>query len=199
MAKRKKSARGDSKRKTFFLWFVLLFVLVMAGFMAFEPATEGIYRQMYPRKYRQYVEQYSREYSVERDLVYAVAKVESNFDPEAISHADARGVMQMTEDAFGWVQYRMGDQSGVTYEDIFDPKVAIQYGTYMLHLLLEEMGDEKLAICSYHAGMGNVNSWLSKKEYSKDGKTLDKIPYSDTEWYYNKVSETKKIYRKLYS
>ena len=93
----------------------------------------------------------------------------------------------------------MGDQSGVTNADIFDPEVAIKYGTYMLHLLLTETGDEMLAICSYHAGMGNVSAWLEQENYSKDGKTLDKIPYSDTEWYYNKVSEAKEIYRELYS
>lgn len=198
MARKKKRA-GSAKRKSIFLWLVLVVVLVAAGFAALQPATESVYRQLYPRTYREYVERYSREYQVDRDLVYAVAKVESNFDPNAVSHADTRGVMQMTEDAFEWVQYRMGDESGVSYEDIFDPEVSIQYGTYMLHLLLEETGDEKLAICSYHAGMGNVNSWLLQEEYSKDGKTLDKIPYSDTEWYYNKVSETQKIYRKLYS
>ena len=175
MARKKKRA-GSAKRKSIFLWLVLVVILVAAGFAALQPATESVYRQLYPRTYREYVEHYSREYQVDRDLVYAVAKVESNFDPNAVSHADARGVMQMTEDAFEWVQYRMGDESGVSYEDIFDPEVSIQYGTYMLHLLLEETGDEKLAICSYHAGMGNVNSWLSQEEYSKDGKTLDKIP-----------------------
>ena len=60
-------------------------------------------------------------------------------------------------------------------------------------------GDEKLAICAYHAGMSNVRSWLSQENYSKDGKTLDKIPYSDTEWYYDKVSQAKQIYEELYS
>ena len=185
--------------KSALLWVALVAVLVAAGFAALEPATRTIYHQLYPRSYRSYVEQYSREYDVDENLVYAVTKVESNFDPHAVSSADARGLMQMTEDAFEWVQYRMGDQSGVTYADIFDPEVAIKYGTYMLHLLLTETGDEMLAICSYHAGMGNVSAWLEQENYSKDGKTLDKIPYSDTEWYYNKVSEAKEIYRELYS
>ena len=113
MARKKKRA-GSAKRKSIFLWLVLLVVLVAAGFAALQPATESVYRQLYPRTYREYVERYSREYQVDRDLVYAVAKVESNFDPNAVSHADARGVMQMTEDAFEWVQYRMGDESGVS-------------------------------------------------------------------------------------
>lgn len=199
MATKRKKGSKSAKRKNIVLWLSLLVVLVIAAFAAAEPATESVYRQLYPRKYKNYIEHYSREYKVERDLVYAVARIESNFDPNAVSSADARGVMQMTEDAFEWVKYRMGDDSSTTYADIFDPKVAIQYGTYMLHLLLEETGNEKLAICAYHAGVGNVNSWLSKEEYSKDGKTLDKIPYSDTEWYYNKVTEAKQIYRRLYS
>ena len=198
MAARKKVAKRWSV-KSALLWVALVAVLVAAGFAALEPATRTIYHQLYPRSYRSYVEQYSREYDVDENLVYAVAKVESNFDPNAVSSADARGLMQMTEDAFEWVQYRMGDESGVTYADIFDPEVAIKYGTYMLHLLLTETGDEMLAICSYHAGMGNVSAWLEQENYSKDGKTLDKIPYSDTEWYYNKVSEAKEIYRELYS
>ena len=43
-----------------------------------------------------------------KNLVYAVTRIESNFDPQAVSSADARGLMQMTSDAFDWVQYRMG-------------------------------------------------------------------------------------------
>lgn len=196
---RQKNKKKCRNKKTIFLWLIFIVVLIGACFAAIEPATEGIYRQMYPRKYREYIEKYSREYEVDRNLVYAVTRIESNFDPTAVSHADARGLMQMTKDSFDWVKYRMGDDSSVSYEDIFEPQVAIQYGTYMLRLLLDETGNEKVAICSYHAGMGNVNSWLSKKAYSKDGKTLDKIPYSDTEWYYNKVAEAKEIYKRLYS
>ena len=197
MTQRRKKRRRSGRLKNGLLWLALAVVLAVAGFVALEPATENIYQQMYPRKYRQYVEQYSREYGVDKDLVYAVARIESNFDPNAVSSAAARGVMQMTQAAFEWVRYRMGEEGTASYDQIFDPQVAIQYGTYLLHLLLEELGDEKLAICSYHAGMSNVKSWLSKEEYSKDGKTLDKIPYSDTEWYYNKVSEAKRYYEKL--
>ena len=197
--KDKRQTGRTSGRKNSLLWLVLMIVLIIAAAAAIKPVTKGVYCYLYPQKYQQYIEHYSKEYGVETDLVYAVAKVESNFDPEAVSSANARGVMQMTEEAFDWVKYRMGDTSEISYENIFDPQVAIQYGTYMLHLLLEETGKEKLAICSYHAGMGNVNSWLSQEEFSKDGKTLDKIPYSDTKWYYNKVIEVKQIYRELYS
>ena len=188
--------------KTLFRLLRRLVVLVCIAavlLMALPPLAREADRLLYPRKYSRQVEQWAAEYELDPLLVYAFIRTESGFDPAATSSVEARGLMQMTEDAFEWVQYRMGDQSGVTYADIFDPEVAIKYGTYMLHLLLTETGDEMLAICSYHAGMGNVSAWLEQENYSKDGKTLDKIPYSDTEWYYNKVSEAKEIYRELYS
>lgn len=191
--------KKKAKKRQAFQWIALILVLVAAGFCMVEPTTRAVYKKLYPRGFQEYVEQYSREYRVDQNLIYAVAKTESNFNPQAHSNADARGVMQMTKDAFEWVQYRMGDESNVTYADIFDPEVSIQYGTYMLKLLLEEMGTEQLAVCSYHAGMSNVNSWLEKQDYSKDGVVIDKIPYSDTEWYHDKVFETKEIYKRLYT
>ena len=145
------------------------------------------------------IETYSAEYDVDPYLVYAVCKIESNFDPKAQSNVGARGVMQMMEPAFDWVQYRMGDESGTTYDQMYQPEVAVQYGTCMLSLLQKEMGeDERVILASYHAGMGAVQAWLEDPAYSSDGETLDTIPYSDTNWYVEKVLETKAIYQQLY-
>ena len=105
----------------------------------------------------------------------------------------------MMEPAFDWVQYRMKDDSGVTYEQMYEPEVAIKYGVCMLSLLQQEMGeDERVILASYHAGMNAVKGWLNDPQYSADGETLDVIPFSDTNWYVNKVMETKEIYEKLY-
>lgn len=189
------------KRKSLHLgrWLVGLGCLIVVGFLMLKPATEQIYHKLYPRGYQEYIEKYSEMYEVDKNLVYAVTKVESNFDPQAHSSADARGLMQITKDAFEWVQYRMGDKSDVTYENIFEPEVSIKYGVYMLSLLKEHMGTEYLAVCAYHAGMSNVRAWLEQPEYSSDGETIDKIPYSDTEWYVNQVFEAKKMYEELYT
>ena len=105
----------------------------------------------------------------------------------------------MMEPAFDWVQYRTADESGTTYEQVYDPEVGIKYGTCMLSLLKQEMGDdERIIMASYHAGMNAVKSWLKDPQYSSDGETLDVIPFSDTNWYVDKVLETKAIYEELY-
>ena len=178
---------------------VVLGLLIYGGIRLLLPAADLAMERMYPRSYQDWIEKYSKEYGMDEDLIYAVYKIESNFDPQAHSKADARGVMQLTKPAFEWVQYRIQDDSGISYEDIFEPEVAIKYGVCMLSLLKQEMGeDERVILASYHAGMGAVNSWLKDPEYSSDGETLETIPYSDTNWYVNKVLETKEIYKKLY-
>ena len=57
----------------------------------------------YPTDYEQYVVKYSSEYNCDPVLVFSVIKVESGFDPDAVSEVGARGLMQLMEDAFDWI------------------------------------------------------------------------------------------------
>lgn len=187
-----------------FLTFLAVCVLLISGLIGvgvklLTPAADLAMEKMYPRTYREYIEKYSEEYGLDENLVYAVCKIESNFQPEAESKVGARGVMQMMKPAFEWVQYRTGDESGTTYDQMYEPETGIKYGTCMLSLLMQEMGDdERIIVASYHAGMNAVKGWLEDPQYSSDGETLDVIPFSDTNWYVNKVLETKAIYEELY-
>ena len=187
-----------------FLTFLAVCVLLIGGLIyggikLLMPAADLAMEKMYPRSYQAYIEKYSKEYGMDEDLIYAVCKIESNFQSDAVSKVGARGLMQMMEPAFDWVQYRMNDESGTTYEQMYEPEAAIKYGVCMLSLLKQEMGDdERIIMASYHAGMNAVKGWLKDPQYSADGVSLDVIPYSDTNWYVNKVLETKEIYEKLY-
>lgn len=194
--------RAAAQRRRLGIGLVLLAVVLVVGVLLLSPVSDQVERQIYPQTYRSSVEKYSRRYGVEPELVYAVAKVESNFVADAHSEADANGVMQMTEPAFEWVQYRMelaGEEYDESYDQITDPDVAIRYGTYMLSLLQEQLdGDQTLMICAYHAGLSNVRAWLENPEYSADGVTLDQVPYSDTAWYLDEVQKAKAAYERLY-
>ena len=166
--------------------------ILLLGF-AFSKVTEAFY----PRKYSEIVEKYSTAYSVDADLVFAVIKCESGFDPAAVSHADAKGLMQMTEETFAWVQTKTGEQ-GLAAEQLFIPEVSIKYGVKLLSLNLEEFGDEAAAIAAYHAGRTAVAGWLQNADYSSDGNTLDAIPYAETRAYVERVQKTRNIYKNIY-
>jgi len=59
-------------------------------------------------------------------------------------------------------------------------------------------GDEICAVAAYNAGPANVSEWLADKRYSKNGKTLDKIPFAETETYVKRVMENVEKYGFLY-
>ncbi|MGN1090795.1 MAG: lytic transglycosylase domain-containing protein [Huintestinicola sp.] len=153
---------------------------------------------IYPQHYSGYVEIYSRKYGVDPTLVYAVIKTESNFDPNVESDVGARGLMQLMDDAFEWVSYRMKDDRDLDYDCMFEPEYNIEYGTYLLKLLLDEYGDKRTALAAYHSGRGQVNSWLKDTSLSSDGKKLDNIPSSVTNHYVDKVMSAYDAYNNLY-
>ena len=56
----------------------------------------------------------------------------------------------------------------------------------------------KKIVCAYHAGQGNVDSWLKNPQYSADGVTLDVIPTQDTATYASRVLRARDVYQKYY-
>ena len=175
------------------IFFVLLAFIATAGFYAYQ---EWIVYE-HPIEYSKYVERYSREFGLDKYLVYAIIKTESGYDSRSVSNVGARGLMQIMEDSFDWIKFKLGDED-TQYSDMFDPEQNIRYGCYLMGYLYDEFGNVEAAAAAYHAGRGAVNSWLEDPAYSSDGLHLDVIPISDTAHYVNKITKALKTYKELY-
>lgn len=177
---------------------VLIIIIGFVAYIAFN--AEGLCKKyIYPIKYEEYVEKYSQQNSLDKYFVYAIIKTESNFNSDAVSDVGARGLMQIMEDAFDWVKYRMEDERLLEYNDMYNPEYNIEYGSYMMALLYDEYGNEETALAAYFMGRGKVNGWLKEKEYSDDGETLKKIPSAAAEHYVDKVMTAYSGYTNLYN
>ena len=183
-----------------FLIKLAIFVLIVAIIAHFGmKAYRFIEKEyLYPTKYSEYIENFAEQNTLEKSLVYAVVKCESGFDSGAVSDIGAKGLMQLTDDTYEWVLSKTTKAKPLE-NDLFVPEKNIQAGCALLRLHLDEFSDESTAIAAYHAGRSKVKEWLQDKNYSSDGITLDKIPYSDTASYVTKVITTKQKYQEIYN
>lgn len=180
-----------AKYKTVAIIFLAVLLTVSIVFIGYK----GFIKLNYPIKYEKYVEKYSSEYNVPQNLLYAVIKTESSFDPNAQSHVGAVGLTQIMPDTFDWIKHKMGTND--SFESLRDEEISIKCGAFLLGYLLDEFENPEAALSAYHAGRGNVNKWLSDKKYSRDGKHLDEIPIPETAHYVRKVMRSVDIYNNL--
>ena len=161
---------------------------------------EAAERAQHPLYYADTITAYADAQGLDPALVAAVILCESSYDPKAESRLGARGLMQLMPDTAEWVAHKLGeDGADYSFDNLYDPQTNICFGTWYLGYLSRRFnGDATKIVCAYHAGQGNVDSWLKNPQYSSDGVTLDVIPTQDTATYASRVLRARDIYRKYY-
>ncbi len=149
---------------------------------------------LYPIKYKDTILLYSSKYNIKSNLIASLINAESSFNSDAVSKKGAIGLMQIMPSTAQWLAGKLE----IEYSEdlLFDPDYNIKIGTFYLAYLSTKFSDTKTMLCAYNAGEGVVLKWLEDEEYSKDGETLDKIPYTETQAYVKKVEKGLKIYEK---
>ncbi len=175
---------------------IILLVLIISGISFWGIQTYREYQ--YPLKYEDHIYRYSETYGVDPYLVMGIIRAESNFVHDAQSHVEAKGLMQLMDETAEEVAGKIG-LSNFTVDQLSNPQVNIQLGVWYLSYLLKQFDNDKtLALAAYNAGIGRVNQWLGDPELSSDGKTLDRIPYEETERYVDKVLKYADAYKEIY-
>jgi len=124
--------------------------LVSAHYPGYVPAhydsVEGFPEDL---PYRKLIAKYCAKYKMDWKIVVAVIRVESNFNPKAVSSRGAQGLMQLMPST----QKEMGVKKP------FDPEENIRGGVHYLRKLLDTFqGDLELTLAAYNAGVSRVKS-----------------------------------------
>jgi soluble lytic murein transglycosylase len=136
-------------------------------------------------------------------LAHGISRQESSFDPYAVSHAGARGMMQLM---VGTAREQAG-KIGVgfdSYRLISDPSYNVMIGSsYFQRMLNIWGGNVPLAVASYNAGSGNVGRWVRQYGDPRNQvdvlKWIEAIPYSETRAYVQRVIENSVVYDSMRS
>lgn len=136
-------------------------------------------------------------------LAHGISRQESSFDPYAISHAGARGMMQLMSGTARDETRKMG----VGFDDyrlISDPSYNVMIGSsYFQRLLNTWNGSIPLAVAAYNAGSGNVRKWIDRYGDPRGQvdmlKWIEAIPYNETRAYVQRVIENSVVYDSLRS
>jgi soluble lytic murein transglycosylase len=138
--------------------------------------------------------------SPEPSLIFAITRQESNFDTEAVSGANARGLMQLLPSTAALVARRIG----VPYQVgqlTGDPQANMRLGAGYLDQMLERYaGAMPLAAAAYNAGPGRVDQWLGTYGDPRGGDVdmidwIEQIPFTETRNYVQRVVENVVVYR----
>jgi soluble lytic murein transglycosylase len=136
-------------------------------------------------------------------MVHAIARQESEFDIDRVSHAGARGLMQLMP---GTANEQAG-KLGVAYMSASltqDPQYNIRLGdAYFARQMDYFGGSYPLAVAAYNAGAGNVNKWLRANGDPRTGSIdwlqwIESIPIFETKNYVQRVLENAVVYEALH-
>ena len=152
----------------------------------------------FPLPYRAPLERYTQQNDVDIYVMAGLIRQESEFNPQAVSVAKARGLTQIEPSTGKDLARRLK----VTYSlpKLFQPEFNLQLGTYYFSWLTKQLnGNTEAALASYNAGMSRARTWLKWNEYQEPAEFIETVPIAQTHEYIQAVLRNAAAYREIYA
>jgi len=155
------------------------------------------WRILYPEAWWDTIKAESAKNNLDPYLVASLIRQESEFDPSAISYANAYGLMQLLPS----VGRAMAREEGLTHFQTFqllDPETNIRLGCRYLRQMLDKFGGvQEYALAAYNAGDYRVTDWEAAGPYSGIDEFIESIPFTQTREYVEAILRNEETYRSI--
>jgi len=178
---------------------------IMKSFMGdylsipFENAPLRFWQLLFPLPYREDVVESAKARGLDPYSVAALIRQETEFNPDAHSHANAYGLMQLVLPT----GKLMGRATGIpvaSSHTLLNPSINIQLGTeYLRGQLNNWNGNWAQTLAAYNAGPGRVKQWLTLGVYREPAEFVESIPFNETREYVQAVLRNADMYRQIYA
>lgn len=153
---------------------------------------------LFPRPYWEALRSYSEENGLDPYLVASLIRQESEFNPDAISRANAYGLMQLLPKT-GRGEARKTGISHYSTDSLLNPTINIELGTRYFRQMIDEFGGQvEYALAAYNAGADRVADWRSSGNYRDVEEFVESIPFTETREYVQAIVRNAEVYKKVY-
>lgn len=153
---------------------------------------------LFPRPFWTDLKRYSAANHLDPYLVASLIRQESEFNPGAISRANALGLMQVLPST----GKKLAKEEKIRRfhpELLLLPSTNIQLGTRYFKQLLDQFnGHPEYALAAYNAGSDRVEAWLSDGNFRDPEEFVESIPFTETREYVQAIMRNTSVYKKLY-
>jgi peptidoglycan lytic transglycosylase len=152
---------------------------------------------LFPRAYWTDLKKYSSKNSLDPYLVASLIRQESEFNPNAVSRANAVGLMQLLPKV-GKQVAREEKLRPFSPNQLFTPDVNLRLGTRYFRSMVDKFGTFEYALAAYNAGSDRVQTWMGYGKYRDAQEFVESIPFTETREYVQAILRNENVYRQLY-
>jgi soluble lytic murein transglycosylase len=153
---------------------------------------------LFPRVYWTDVQRQAQANALDPYMVASLIRQESEFNPGALSHANACGLMQLLPQV-GKGEARAAHMKHFSTSSLFAPSINIQLGThYFKEMVAQYNGQVEYALAAYNAGSNRVDDWMRSGHYRDIPEFVESIPFTETREYVQAIVRNAKVYQRLY-
>ena len=154
---------------------------------------------LFPRPYWEALRKYSEENGLDPYLVAALIRQESEFNPSAISHSNAYGLMQLLPKT-GKGEAKAVGLHHYNIDALLDPNTNIQLGTHYFRKMVDHFGGQvEYALAAYNAGDDRVEDWRTSGTYHDVDEFVESIPFTETREYVQAIVRNAEVYKRVYN
>jgi len=181
--------------ETFRAMRVLKHALPSAASAPIKSIPLAYWRILFPEDHWETIRAEAAKNGLDPYLVAALIRQESEFNPGAISHANAYGLMQLLP-SVGKQMAREEGLGSIETRQLLDPILNIRLGTRYLRQIMDKFGRvPEYALAAYNAGDNRVVDWQAAGPYNGVDEFVESIPFSETRDYVQAIVRNQDIYR----
>ncbi|HEV2194301.1 MAG TPA: transglycosylase SLT domain-containing protein [Candidatus Acidoferrum sp.] len=155
-----------------------------------------VWKALFPLPYEAALRREAAKNDFDPMFAAGLIRQESTFQSDAVSHANAIGLMQVLPKTGRLLARQI--KVRYTKNKLFEPDYNIELGMVYIANLVQQFGSPEAAAAAYNAGEDRISAWKAERNYEEIPELVESIPFTETREYVQIVLRNAQLYRMIY-